>query len=290
MAGGRAIDSGLLLALAAVAAITVTAAARAGLTVLALFWPFRRNQNIGGGCQNHRVAGLVQAIHDARVCGVKTVGLGTDGGRGAAVGAFATTLVATATALATAFTATFAAAFSTATWLAFAITADLLSSTLGGFILALSASFATHGRSHGSLIGQCQILLDGIARDALATLTAVTALAAVALATDFAVLIARLLVGSYFASDFSAAFTATLAHTIIDFNSMTATRILTLPNVTGIFGKLLIIKNNTGAAAADITVTAPNGQYISSPGTATLTVADRDGVNLISVGGGWNTF
>ncbi|OGA95460.1 MAG: hypothetical protein A3E79_04365 [Burkholderiales bacterium RIFCSPHIGHO2_12_FULL_61_11] len=212
MAGGRAIDSGLLLALAAVAAITVTAAARAGLTVLALFWPFRRNQNIGGGCQNHRVAGLVQAIHDARVCGVKTVGLGTDGGRGAAVGAFATTLVATATALATAFTATFAAAFSTATWLAFAITADLLSSTLGGFILALSASFATHGRSHGSLIGQCQILLDGIARDALATLTAVTALAAVALATDFAVLIARLLVGSYFASDFSAAFTATLGY------------------------------------------------------------------------------
>lgn len=88
----------------------------------------------------------------------------------------------------------------------------------------------------------------------------------------------------------NAAFTASLAHTIIDFNSMTATRVLTLPSVTGIVGKVLIIKNNSGSGTADITVTAPNGQYISSPGTATLTVGDRAGANLISVGGGWNTF
>lgn len=88
----------------------------------------------------------------------------------------------------------------------------------------------------------------------------------------------------------NAAFTATLAHTVIDFNSATTTRVLTLPSVTGIFGKVLIVKNNSTTVTADITITAPNGQYIGVAGTSTLTLGDRDGVRLISVNGGWNTF
>ena len=187
----------MLAAFTAIAAITVTAAAFTGLTVLAFFRRAGANRNVGGRDRHHRVAGLVQAIDDGGVRGVKTVGLAANDRCDAALRAIATAVVATAATL-TAFTATFSAT----TWLALALTARFLS----GFVLALSVSFAMHGRSHGGLIGQCQILLYGIARNALATLAAVTALAAAALATDFAVLTARLLV----ASAFSAAFTTTL--------------------------------------------------------------------------------
>lgn len=84
-------------------------------------------------------------------------------------------------------------------------------------------------------------------------------------------------------------FTATLADSYLDVNSLTTTRILNLPSVTAVFGKVLMIKNG-GAAAANITVTAPNGQYIGTPGTATLSLTNTLTVRLISTGGGWNTF
>lgn len=99
----------------------------------------------------------------------------------AAFRALTTPVVATARALAAAFTGTLAtalaAAFATSVatftcaWLAFALTACVL-----GWPVLAWARFAA-GCGHGGLVGQRQVLLHGIARDAFTALTPAAALA-----------------------------------------------------------------------------------------------------------------
>jgi hypothetical protein len=101
--------------------------------------------------------------------GVETISLSTRNRCGNAVSAVVTALAAAASAAAvTPVTPSFArrflaTAFSASAWLAaLAITACVLSRP----VLTRRGRFAAHGRSHGGLVVQGQILLDGIARDA----------------------------------------------------------------------------------------------------------------------------
>jgi hypothetical protein len=82
----------------------------------------------------------------------------------------------------------------------------------------------------------------------------------------------------------NAAYTATLVDTFIEYISVTATRILTLPSISGTPGKILIVKNSTAAAAAaPVTVTGANGQFVGTLGTATYSLeAGLGPVRLIS--------
>ncbi|MEP6964143.1 MAG: hypothetical protein ABI845_01540, partial [Polaromonas sp.] len=128
--------------------------------------------------------------------GVKAVGLGCGYWRGAVFRALAATVIAAATALTATFTAFTAAviaflAFTTTLaacdWLAFSFT----DSVLRRAFLARGGAVA-HRSGHGRLIGQCQILLYRVARNALAafwSLGTVAAALAVALATAFTDLI-----------------------------------------------------------------------------------------------------
>lgn len=86
----------------------------------------------------------------------------------------------------------------------------------------------------------------------------------------------------------NAAYTASLADYFIDYNSMTAGRTVTLPAVTGIYGKVMVIKHS--AQSFDVTVAAPVGQYVLTVGTASTTLSSGMSLRLISVGGGWATF
>lgn len=83
----------------------------------------------------------------------------------------------------------------------------------------------------------------------------------------------------------NAAYTASLVDSFIEYTSITATRVLTLPAITGFPGKMLIIKNTTAAAAAaPITVTAASGQFIATIGSATYSLeAGLGPVRLMSV-------
>jgi hypothetical protein len=80
------------------------------------------------------------------------------------------------------------------------------------------------------------------------------------------------------------AYTATLVDSFIEYISVTATRILTLPSISGFPGKMLIVKNSTAAAAAaPVTVTGANGQFVGTLGTATYSLeAGLGPVRLIS--------
>ncbi|WP_332814784.1 hypothetical protein [Ramlibacter sp.] len=123
------------------------------------------------------------------------------GARALALGAFAAAIIAAATALSTPFTAlaaAFAPSFASAL-LAITVTAGFL----GGPVLSLHGSLATHGCGHGGLVGQCEILLYRIARDAVAAFAAVAVTTALATAVG-----ATFAAGLAFAAIVSAGFRA----------------------------------------------------------------------------------
>ena len=98
-----------LRTLTAVATISVTATAFAGLAITA-FIAFGTRLDIGRGGRCHRVAGFVHAGYHGRVGCVKAVGLGCSGGCHAAVAAFVAAAIAALTTFSafTAFTAALA--------------------------------------------------------------------------------------------------------------------------------------------------------------------------------------
>lgn len=75
-----------------------------------------------------------------------------------------------------------------------------------------------------------------------------------------------------------AAYTAGLYDTFITYTSITSARTVTLPSITGILGKVMIIKADAASAVA-ITVAAPNGQFVTTSGTATTTVSAATTIN-----------
>lgn len=184
----------------AVAAIAVTAAAFALWALLAVlrfclallpltnFLSFLRclvaRLNIGGrGGWRLRVDRFAQAqfCHHSWMGGVKTVDLRHMDGCFSAVGAFTATLATAVAAFTSAFAGLVAALFSANAIARF--TASVLRTTLACLtaftarvllrpVLARCAGLAIHGCGHGGLIGQCQVLLDRVASNALASLGA----------------------------------------------------------------------------------------------------------------------
>ena len=184
-----------IVAVTAVAAITVTAAAFTWLTLLAIFRALflarslavRTRLGVVGRGWYHRVTGFIRARDQAGMCCIKTVGLHAGCWWRIAVGAVVTALIAAAIAtFATLFTALtpFAAALALAfsAWLALTVA----SGVLHGALLALRCVAFVHGRSHGRLVRQCEILLLRIAGRAVGALTALTALCAITTATTTA--------------------------------------------------------------------------------------------------------
>ena len=135
----------------------------------------------------HRVAGFIRARNQAGMCCIKTVGLHASCCRcNIAVGAVVTALVAAAIAtFATLFTALtpFAAALALAfsAWLALTVA----SGVLHGALLALRCVTFVHGRSHGRLIRQCEILFYRIADRAVCAFTAFCAVTTTSAAAAF---------------------------------------------------------------------------------------------------------
>lgn len=134
--------------------------------------------------RHHRVAGFIRARDHAGMCCIKAVGLHASCcGCSIAVGAVVTALIAAAIATVTAFAAvtpfTAARALTFSAWLALSVAASVLHSTF----LALWCLTLVHGRSHGRLVRQCEILLLRIAGRAVG---AVTALCAITTATTTA--------------------------------------------------------------------------------------------------------
>ncbi len=89
-----------------------------------------------------------------------------------------------------------------------------------------------------------------------------------------------------------AAYTATLADEFINFVGLTAGRTVTLPAITGIVGKTMIIKNGTQNGST-ITVASTASQGVGSPGNATNTTNASQGAVLrlfsyVTAAGGWS--
>ena len=142
---------GAVHALAAFAAITVTAATLAGRALMAFRLTFRPDQLAGRRRRRrcHRVAGSVQTRDDGWMGGVETVGMAACGGCGALAGTLFASLAAAAAPLTT-FTAAFAS-FAAPICLAVGIAARVLSR---GAIRACDwRAAAVRRRSHCSLIG-----------------------------------------------------------------------------------------------------------------------------------------
>ena len=117
------------------------------------------------------------------MCGIKAVGLRAGCWWRTAIGAIVTALVAAAiatfTALFTALAATLSLTFST--WLAITVASGVLRWAL----LALWRVTFAHGRSHGRLIGQCEILLLRVAGRAVAAFSAIPAVTTTSAAAAF---------------------------------------------------------------------------------------------------------
>ena len=191
-----------IVAVTAVAAITVATAALARLALLAIFQALflarslavRTRLGVVGRGWYQRVTGFIRARNQAGMCCIKTVGLHASCCRcNIAVGAVVTALVAAAIAtFATLFTALtpFAAALALAfsAWLALTVA----SGVLHGALLALRCVAFVHGRSHGRLIRQCEILLLRIAGRAVGALATLAALCAITTATTTAAFAAAL--------------------------------------------------------------------------------------------------
>lgn len=82
-----------------------------------------------------------------------------------------------------------------------------------------------------------------------------------------------------------AAYTALLTDTYINYTYITATRILTLPSISGNPGKVFIIRNN-GPGSATITVTGSVGQAIGSPTGSCPAPATCGALTLSNTGSG----
>ena len=112
------------------------------------------------------------------MCGIKAVGLRAGCWWRTAIGAVVTALVAAAIATFTTFATLFTALAATlsltltfSTWLAITVASGVLRWAL----LALRCVTFAHGRSHGRLIGQCEILLLRVAGRAVAAFSAIPA-------------------------------------------------------------------------------------------------------------------
>jgi hypothetical protein len=121
------------------------------------------------------------------MCCIKAVGLHASCcGCSIAVGVVVTALIAAAIATVTAFAAVtpFAAALALtfSAWLALSVAANVLQSTF----LALWCLTLVHGRSHGRLVRQCEILLYRVAGRAIGAFTAFSAIPAITTATTTA--------------------------------------------------------------------------------------------------------
>lgn len=212
-----------LVAFTAVAAIAVTAAAFAWLALLAFVLAFRAQLNFGRRHRSQQAFRVAQTGHNSWMGRVETVSLRAVNRCGDAVGALATAVVTASIAtLASAFARRFlATCFRTGFWAAAFVACALLAALaltawlLCGPFLTRRRSIAAHCGGHSCLIGECQILLDGIARNALTafrTLCALRAITtwAVAFATAFAAqaFIARLGVAGIVIADFVAALVA----------------------------------------------------------------------------------
>ena len=191
----------LIVSVTAVAAITVTTAALARLALLAIFQALflarslavRTRLGVMGRGWYHRVAGFIRARNQAGMCCIKTVGLHAGCWWRIAVGAVVTALIAAAIAtFATLFTALtpFAAALALAfsAWLALTVA----SGVLHGALLALRCVAFVHGRSHGRLVRQSEILFLRIASRSVGALTTLAALCAITTATTTAAFAAAL--------------------------------------------------------------------------------------------------
>ena len=131
----------------------------------------------------HRVAGFIRACNHAGMCCIKAVGLHAACWRRTAV---VTALVAAAIATFTTFTTLFTALTAT---LALTFSARLAITVSSGVLhralLALRCVTFAHGRSHGRLIRQCEILLYRIADRAVCAFTAFPAVTTTSTAAAF---------------------------------------------------------------------------------------------------------
>lgn len=75
-----------------------------------------------------------------------------------------------------------------------------------------------------------------------------------------------------------AAYTATLADEFVIMTRLTAARTITLPPITGVLGKTMIVKNNTENALV-ITVSASAGQGVGTAGANSITVCNSTQCN-----------
>ena len=119
------------------------------------------------------------------MCCIKAVGLHAACWRRTSIGAVVTALVAAAiatfTALFTALAATLTLTLTFSTWLAITFASGVLRWAL----LALWRVTFAHGRSHGRLIGQCEILLLRVAGRAVAAFSAIPAVTTTSAAAAF---------------------------------------------------------------------------------------------------------
>ena len=131
----------------------------------------------------HRVAGFIRACNHAGMCCIKAVGLhAACWRRTAVVTTLAAAAIATFTTLATLFTALTATLTLTfSAWLALTVASGVLRWAL----LALRRVTFVHGRSHGRLIRQCEILFLRVASRAVAAFTAFPAVTTTSTAAAF---------------------------------------------------------------------------------------------------------
>lgn len=82
-------------------------------------------------------------------------------------------------------------------------------------------------------------------------------------------------------SVYDAAYTAILSDEFIRMAHMTAGRTVTLPAITGIVGKVVIVKHD--ANAQTLTVAATAGQFVTTVGTTSTTASAGGTIKLMSV-------
>ncbi len=180
----RAAFGGLLLGALAVltafaaipvAAVAVAAAALARLALFVALAVGRGGDHIAGFVEQRCCCGSV-GVEAHRAFGGGVLAFG-------AFRAVCTAAVATAAVAVAAFTAAFTAFAAVSTRL----TVALAFAVLGCAFLACFAGVTAHGGCHGGLVGQCEVLLDGVALDAFTALTTFAAAFTAALAAFTAV-------------------------------------------------------------------------------------------------------
>lgn len=96
-------------------------------------------------------------------------------------------------------------------------------------------------------------------------------------------------VGGYYPyrSIANVAYSIKLYDDVVDYVSMTAARTATMPSISNVFGKTVLVKNS--AASQALTVLGANGQYVGTIGTASIAITSGQSIRLLSVGTGWIT-